>query len=82
MPDAASAPCATPPLTLSCSQARGRRVLVLRVTCTSGRGITTVHVHQSGDLPPLVVDLGSPRPALDSAAAAAPPGIEGTSSDG
>jgi len=71
-----------PPWSVAYRLLSGPRVLVLRVTCTSGRGIATVHVRQSEDLPQLVVDLDRLGRALDSAAAAAPPGTQGTSSDG
>jgi uncharacterized protein YndB with AHSA1/START domain len=71
-----------PPWSVAYRLLSGSRVLVVRVTCTSGRGVTTVHVHQSEDLPPLVVDLDRLGRALDSAAAAAPPGTQGTSNDG
>jgi hypothetical protein len=71
-----------PPWSVAYRLLSGPRALVLRVTCTSGRGITTVHVRQSEDLPPLVVDLDRLGRALDSAAAAAPPGTQGTSSNG
>lgn len=70
-----------PPWSVAYRLLSGSRVLVLRVTCTSGRGVTTVHVHQSEDLPPLVVDLDRLGRALDIAAAAAPTGTQGTNSD-
>ena len=58
------------------------RVLVLRVTCTSGCGVTTVHIRQSQDLPPLVVDLDRLGRVLDIAGAAAAARTQGTDGDG
>jgi hypothetical protein len=71
-----------PPWSVAYRLLAGPHTLVLRITCTSSHGITTVHVHQAGDLPPLLVDLDRLGRALASAAAAAPPGTRGTSSDG
>jgi len=71
-----------PPWSVAYRLLSGSGVLVVRVTCTSGHGITTVHVHQSEDLPPLVVDLDRLGRALDTAAAAAPSGTRGSNSDG
>ena len=70
-----------PPWSVAYRLLSGPRVLVLRITCTSGCGGTTVHVHQSKDLPRLVVDLDRLGRALDIAGAAAPPGTQGTDSD-
>ena len=71
-----------PPWSVGYRLLSGPRVLVLRVTCTSGCGVTTVHVHQSEDLSPLVVDLDRLGRVLDIAEAVAPPGTQGSDSDG
>jgi uncharacterized protein YndB with AHSA1/START domain len=79
-----------PPWSVAYRLLAGPRALVLRVTCTSGRGITTVHVHQSEELFPLGVDLDRLGRVLDMAGGAAPapspaphlPQTEGTNSDG
>jgi uncharacterized protein YndB with AHSA1/START domain len=79
-----------PPWLVAYRLLSGSRVLVLRVTCTSGPGVTTVHVHQSEELFPLGVDLDRLGRVLDMAGGAAPapspaphlPQTEGTNSDG
>ena len=71
-----------PPWSVAYRLLAGSRVHVLRVTCTSGRGLTTVHVRQSEDLPWLAVDLDRLGRALDVAARTAPPRSERTDTDG
>jgi uncharacterized protein YndB with AHSA1/START domain len=71
-----------PPWSVAYRLLAGSRVHVLRVTCTSGCGLTRVHVHQSEDLPSLAVDLDRLGHALNIAGPIPPPGSKATSTDG
>jgi uncharacterized protein YndB with AHSA1/START domain len=71
-----------PPWSVAYRLLAGSRVHVLRITCTSGRGLTTVHVHQSEDLPLLAVDLDRLGHALNIAGPILPPGSKATNTDG
>ena len=71
-----------PPWSVAYRLLAGSRVHVLRVTCTSGRGLTTVHVRQSEDLPWLAVDLDRLGHALNIAGPIPPPGSRATNADG
>lgn len=70
-----------PPWSVAYRLLAGPRIHVLRITCTAGRGLTTVHVHQPEDLPTLTVDLDHLAHTLN-AAAPTPPTGEGTDTGG
>jgi uncharacterized protein YndB with AHSA1/START domain len=71
-----------PPWSVAYRLLAGSRVHVLRVTCTSSRGLTRVHVHQSEDLPSLAVDLDRLGRALNVTGPIPPPHSKGTNPNG